>query len=117
MSAITKALLSGSTNGRNVKVVATATAGTTIHTAPSGTTTFDEVWLFAVNTHSIDVNLTIEFGGTTAPDDEINLTLKAYQGLTLIVPGLLLNNSLIVKAWASVANVILLNGYINRITP
>jgi hypothetical protein len=117
MSAITKALLSGSTNGRSIKVVQTSSSGTTIHTAPAGTTTLDEIWLFALNTSPADVNLTIEFGGTSAPDDEMNVTLKAYQGLILVVPGLLLNNGLVVKAWASVTNVIIMNGYVNRITP
>lgn len=111
-----KVILSGSTNGKNIKVVATSDPGTTIHTAISGTTNMDEIWIYAVNTHSIDVNLFIEFGGNSSPDDIINITLKAYQGMTLIIPGFILNNSLIVKAYASIANVIDINGYVNRIT-
>jgi hypothetical protein len=117
MSAIAKSLLSGSTNGRNVKITQTSSSGDTVHTAPAGTATLDEVWLFATNTHIADVNLTIQFGGTSNPDDNMNFTLKAYQGLTLLIPGLLLNNSLVVKAFASVTNVIIINGYVNRITP
>jgi len=52
--AIYKRKLSGSTDGKPIKVVATATAGTTIHTAVAGTTagTFDEIWLYAYNGHS-----------------------------------------------------------------
>jgi hypothetical protein len=62
-----KRLLSGSTDGKWIKVVATATAGTAIHTAVAGTTagTYDEIWLRAQNNHTAAVNLTIEFGWAT----------------------------------------------------
>ena len=33
----------------------------------------------------------------------------------MVVPGLVLTNSLVVKAFAATANVILINGYVNRI--
>lgn len=114
--AITKELLSGGTNGKNIKVTQTSSTGTEIHTVSSGTTSKDEIWLYAVNTHIADVNLTIQFGGTSDPDDNMNFTLRAYQGLTLLIPGLLLNNALSIKAFASVANKIIMNGYVNRIT-
>ena len=54
MATYTKRLLSGSTNGRPIKVAATATPGTTIHTAVTGTTDFDEVWIYNVLQHTID---------------------------------------------------------------
>lgn len=111
-----KRLLSGSTNGRNVKIVATTTPGTTVHTAVTGTTDFDEIYGYAVNTSASTVTLTVEFGGTTSPDDLIIVQLLAYQGLYLVVPGLLLQNSLVVKAFASVANVVEFSGFVNRIT-
>ncbi len=38
MATYSKVLLSGSTNGKQIKVAATATPGTTIHTAVTGTT-------------------------------------------------------------------------------
>jgi hypothetical protein len=38
MATAVKRILSGSTNGKPIKVVATSTAGTTIHTAVAGTT-------------------------------------------------------------------------------
>ena len=90
MATFSKITLSGSTDGRAIKVAATATAGTTIHTASSTTTTYDEVWLYAQNTDTTDRKLTIEWGGTTAPDDLIEFTVKAENGLYLIVPGLVL---------------------------
>ena len=35
--------------------------------------------------------------------------------LAMVVPGLVLTNSLVVRAFAATANVILINGYVNRI--
>jgi len=114
MATFSKELLSGGTDGKNVKVVATATAGTTIHTAHATAT--DEVWLYAMNTDSADRKLTIEYGGTTSPDDLIEQTITTEAGWTLVIPGLLLTNSLVIKAFAAAANVVVLNGYVNRIT-
>ena len=116
MATFSKQLLSGGTNGKNVKVVATATAGTTIHTAVLGTSDLDEVWLYAMNTDSADRKLTIEYGGTTSPDDLVEVTIGTEAGWVLVCPGLLLQNSLVVKAFAAAANVVVINGYVNRIT-
>lgn len=117
-TSIERIALSGSTNGRMIKVVATATAGTTIHTATaSATDTFDEVWLWAVNSDTTNKKLTIEFGGTTSPDDTIEVTIATEAGLTPVVQGMILQNSLVVKAFAATANVIMLSGYVNRISP
>ena len=116
MATYSKVLLSGCTNGKQIKVVQTATAGTTIHTATSGSTNLDEIWLYAVNSSSSAVKLTIEWGEATAPDGNIEVTVPAEDGYMLVAPGLLLQNSLVVKAFAATANVILINGYVNRIT-
>ena len=115
MSSFAKNILSGSTNGRNILVVATADPGTTIHTAVSGTTNFDEIWLYAVNNSGASVGLTIEYGGNTNPNDYIYIVIPAYQGLVLVIPGLILNNGTIVKAFASVASVVTVSGYVNNI--
>lgn len=114
-----KSDLSGSTDGRMIKVVQTATAGTTIHTAVAGTTanTFDEIWLWAVNSDTTARKLTIEFGGTTSPDDLIELTIPAESGLFTVVPGLVLQNGSVVRAFAATANVIMIAGYVNEIRP
>lgn len=116
MASFTKVILTGSTNGRNIKVAATSSPGTTIHTAIAGTAAFDEVWLWANNTDTVARDVTIEFGGTTSPDDEIiTASLPAKTGMILIMAGFLLQNTLVVKAWSSAANVVTINGYINRI--
>ena len=116
MATFSKVLLSGSTDGKAIKVVQTATAGTTIHTAGSGSTNRDEIWLYAVNSSASAVKLTLEWGEATAPDGNIELSIAAESGLVLVTAGLLLQNSLVVKAFAATANVILLHGYVNRIT-
>jgi hypothetical protein len=116
MATYSKVLLSGGTNGKNIKVVATSSAGTTVHTATSGTSNLDELWLYACNTDTSDRKLTVEYGGTTSPDDTIEVTIGAEAGWVLVCPGLLLQNSLIVKAFAAAANVVLVNGFVNRIT-
>ena len=110
---ISRQLLSGSTNGRGVKVAATATPGTLIHTAHA--TSLDEVWLWCVNSSSSPVKLTVQFGGTTDPDDSIEATITGESGLFLIVPGLVLSNSKVVRAFAATANVLAVHGYVNRL--
>ena len=116
MATYSKQLLSGSTNGKNVKVVAPATAGTTIHTAVSGTSDMDEIWLYACNTDSTDRKLTIEYGATSDDQRLTEVTIGAEAGWVLVCPGVLLQNSLVVKAFAAAANVVVINGYVNRIT-
>lgn len=115
MTTYSKQLLSGSSNGKMIKVAATATLGTTIHTATSGTTDFDEIWLWAVNSDTTARKLTIEYGGATSPDCLIEMTIPAESGLVQILPGFLLNNSLVVTAFCATANVVMIGGFVNRI--
>lgn len=107
--------LGSSTNGKGIKVVATATAGTAIHTAVAGTSSFDEVWLYAYNGHTADVVLTIEWGEATVPDGNIIVTIPFKAGRFLVADGRLINNGLVVRAFAATANVIIIDGYVNEI--
>lgn len=118
MATAVKRKLSESTDGKAIKIVATSTAGTAIHTAVAGTTagTFDEIWLWAYNGHTADVVLTIEFGGASVPDQNIVVTIPFKSGLVPVVPGFILQNSMVVKAFAASANVITINGFVNQIT-
>jgi hypothetical protein len=118
MATAYKRKLSGSTDGKAIKVVATATAGTLIHTAVNSTTagTFDEIWLWAFNSANDDVVLTIEYGGVAVPDDNIVLTVLGKSGLIPVMPGFILQHQLVVRAFASSANVITLHGFVNTIT-
>jgi hypothetical protein len=117
MATYSKHVLSGTpADGRNVKVAATATAGTLIHTAVAGTSDLDEIWLYACNTSAADLKMTIEYGGVASPDDLTEVTIGTEAGWVLVVPGMLLQNSLVIKAFAAAANVVMINGYVNRIT-
>jgi len=119
VATVAKTKLSGSTDGRGIKVVATATAGTLLHTGSGTATTLDEVWLYAMNTDGTDRKLTIEWGGVTVPDDLIEFTVVAESGLVLIAPGLLIKGNgtpLVVRAFCATANVVTIHGFVNQIT-
>lgn len=115
MAEFQKLKLAGSTGGRAVKLANTATPGNLIHIAVAGTTDFDEIWMYATNNHTSALNLTIQWGGTTNPDDYIQMSIPAKTGLYLIVPGLILNSGLEVRAFAQTANLISIHGWVNRV--
>jgi hypothetical protein len=116
--AVARIPLSGSTHGRGIKVVATATAGTTIHTAQATTTDGlgDEVHLWAYNDDAVNIVLTVEYGGATDPDDTIVTDVPPQSGLLYVVPGLWIRNSLVVRAFAGTANKITIHGFVNRVS-
>jgi hypothetical protein len=117
MATFSKLPLSASSNGQPVLVAATSGTGTTIHTAVSGTSSLDEIWLYANNTSSSTVKLTLQWGGTTAPNNDIEINIGSEgTGAILIAPGWLLNNGLLVRAFAATTNVINIIGYVNRIS-
>jgi hypothetical protein len=113
MATYSKQFLSGSTSGKGIKLSTTASPGTLIHT--SHATGKDEIWLYAYNGHTADVVLTLQFGGTTAVDNDIILSVAFKSGLALVVPGLILSGSSVVRAYAATTAVITLSGYVNRI--
>ena len=111
-----KRQLSASSSGRGIKVSATSSAGTLIHTAlaSEAVNEWDEVSLYATNTSGSAVELTVEWGGTTNPDDRIILSIPSKTGLTLVIPGLVVQNGVEVRAFADTADVIVIHGYVNR---
>ena len=118
MATFEKIKLSASTDGRAVKVGATATPGTLIHEGSATATDYDEIWLYAMNTDTTARKLTIEWGGVSAPDDLIEITIPAESGLTLVVPGLVIKGNateLEVRAFCASANVVTVLGYVNQI--
>ena len=117
MATMEKKLLSCSTQGKGIKLTGNDTAGAiAIHQAVAGTSDIDEIWLYAVNSSAAAVKLTLEWGEATAPDGNIEVTIDAESGLVLVSPGLLLQNGLVVKAFAATTNVIMIHGFVNRIT-
>ena len=106
-------------DGLGITVVATATAGTAIHTASSTAATIDELWLYANNIHSSAVVLTIEFGGVSVTKDIIQTSIAATpSGLILVCAGLIIQGNAtakVVRAFAGTASKIELFGFVNRI--
>lgn len=114
----TKLFLSGSTDGSLVKVAATSTPGTLVHTAIGGTTSFDELYLFVTNTHTAAIDLTIEWGGATDPDDLIvkTVSIPAKSWRLALIRGEMLRNSLVARAFAGTADKLLIGGWVYRTT-
>lgn len=118
MPTYTKLILSGSVDGTGIRVTATATPGTLIHTATSGAgqDTFDELWVYAGCTQPTPVNTTIQLG--TETDDKINVhsvVPGAYGGLICLIPGFPIRNGLVVSATAATAQHVNIFGFVNRI--
>jgi len=122
MATFTKVLLSGSSQGKAIKIAATTSGsnGTTLHATGTSSSIIDELWLYAYNSSSSAVVLTIQWGGITAVDNEYKLSIPATSGLTLVVPGLILTGdgttATTTRAYAGTTNVITITGYVNRIS-
>lgn len=117
MATYSRLLLSGSTNGRAIPVVATATAGTLIHTAVAGSVGFDELYLWVSNVTGGAATLTIEWGGVTDPGDHMvkAYSIAANSAPIAIVIGQVLNNGLVVRAFSGTASALNITGFVNRI--
>ena len=119
MATFSKVKLSGSTDGKAIRLTASTSPGTTIHTTGTASAIIDEIWLYAYNSSASAQTLTIQFGGTATPDDDIRQIIPSQSGLTLIVPGLILNGT--GSAGNTVAgyaggSAVTISGYVNRIS-
>lgn len=116
MQTFTKQVLSGSTDGRPIAVAATATPGTLVHTAITGTTGSDSVYLWANNVTASAATLTVEFGGTATSDKIVStLSIPPFSENIPIIDGQVLRNGLVIRAFSGTANAINVNGYALRI--
>lgn len=115
----TKYVLSGAAAAQPISVLATGLVGTTIHTAPTGTTAEDEVYLWACNTATTDRFLTLTVGtGSTASDQKnvSQVTVPFQAGLYQILPGIPYYNGQIIRCYATdTAGLVQISGYANRI--
>lgn len=120
-SSAVKRKLSWSTEAAPILVAATATAWTLIHTCYTTSTfatkpwDYDEIWLYATNNHTADVNLTLEVGWTTV-GYLTQMSIPAKTGDFAIKIGKIFNNTQVIRAFASVANVVAIDGFVNLIT-
>jgi hypothetical protein len=115
--AVSKRLLSGSTNGRPIPIVAVATPGTLLHTAIAGSLGFDEVYVFVSNVTNAAARLTIEHGGVTDPGDHATkqYTIPANSPPFPVLTGVPLNGGVALRAFSDVASALNAIGFVNRI--
>jgi hypothetical protein len=120
MATYSKVLLSGSSQGQPIIVSASASIGTTIHSTGTSASILDEVWLYANNTSTSPVLLTVQFGGTGSVQHAKPITLSPQSGDVLIIAGLPLTGTgaaaTNIYAFAATASVITISGYVNRIS-
>lgn len=120
MATYSKLPLSGSLGGEPITIVASSSPGTAIHTTATSSAVIDEVWLYATNTALTSITLTLEYGGTSNPGNISIVSIPAQSGLSLLIPGLILNgndvNGRTIRAYGSSGNVVNVLGYVNRIS-
>lgn len=117
MAVYSRVLLSGSTNGLPIPVAATATPGTLLHTAIAGSSSFDEVYLWASNVTGAAATLTVEWGGVSDPGSHM---VKAYSIAANSPPmpiavGQVVNGGVAIRAFSGTASAINVTGFVNRI--
>lgn len=111
--ALTK--LSGSTDGKGIKVTGTSSAAdVTLHTATAGSGDLDFVTIYAYNSDSVERTLTVAWGAETSPDNLIVITLPATT-YALCIDRIPIMNSLVIGAWASAANVVIVYGHVQSV--
>ena len=116
---ITTGYLSGQTDGKNILITATTSGGAqTIHSVASGTTTLEFITIEACNSNASHASngLWLLMGGTTVPNDLIHIDLAHGDGAVVVQDKRLMQNGVIVKAYADNANGIVVYGYYQRYT-
>jgi len=111
--AVTREHLSAGTLGASQLIANQSSPGTLVHTVPASVK--DEVYLYAYNFHSADLEITIELGSNSAAKDRIAVTIPFDEGLFLVVPGNTLGAAQTVHVFCvDQANVISIWGHVNR---
>lgn len=112
-------ILSGSTDGRGITVTGTTATGTLIHTAVSGTSVgkYDEIYLFGYGTSTINRLLTLEWGRSSVQTgQQRKMTISGRKVSAPLIPGERLQNARQLRAFAEAASVIVVHGWVNRLT-
>lgn len=115
MASYSKVPLSQGANGRSIMLTASAAPGILIHTS-TASPNVDEIWLYASNVSAADSLTTFYWGSTATSDIIAQVNIQAYAGLTLIIPGLILNNGNTIYASTQIPSAVDVAGYVNRIT-
>ena len=116
MTEVTRVGLSGSADGEMILVTATSTVGTTIHTSTNqvSASRYDEVWLFASNSHSSAVELTIEIDVANTSTSHFIISVPKDDGLYVVLPGVSVHNGKLITAFAATGSVINIVGYVEQ---
>lgn len=117
MATISKNHLSGSTDGAPIAVPINTGTFATVHTGPTNTADFDEVWIWASNANgSVNETVTFRIGGT-ANANKIKAIVPP-QETVLVVPGIPLQGNatpLVIDVGSTTANAVNVIGYVNQI--
>lgn len=111
--------------GRRFVVTGTmASAANVFHKVPTTAGIMDECWVYAHNFSTQDVDLTVCWGLTAIPSSQtadvsegVTITIPFHSGRACIFDGVILGKALSAAAYASSANAISIDGFVNRITP
>ena len=83
MATYSKEFFTGSAadeGGTGIALAVDSGAFTTIHTTTTTAATLDEIWMYAVNSHSADLKVTIQFGGDQGGGiEEVRLIFKTVR--------------------------------------
>ncbi len=104
---ITHSKLSGSTDGEWIKVTGNgAGSSVVVHTAGAGTTNTSFVTVYAFNTHTAAVELSIKKGG----GDYVGITLGSKRGAILVFDQAPLQNGKTIDVYAATVDVVYIDG-------
>lgn len=117
MTTVSRIPLSGSTNGRGIKVAATSSPGTTVHTCSSTTNAGEGEWVYLSigNNDTVTRRAIIEMGGTTDIDDTHKIDIPPIgSGLVRLDP-FWLRSTLVVKVYCATADVLTVFGWADKV--
>ena len=115
MATYSRSLFSGATNGRPL-ALSLSTNTSTVHTCGTSTTAYSEVYLWANNVTGASVNMTLQFGTGTSDRVCSDLSIPANSPPIPILTGQNITGGVSLSGYASAANAINVEGYINVIS-
>lgn len=122
MATFTKLPISSQTGNadRGLRLQATSSPGTTIHATGTSASVIDELWLWLFNSDTVSRIVTLQLGGTTSPDDDLVITIPPRCGRFLVLEGQPFTGTgsvaTTIKGYADAADVVIVHGFVNRIS-
>ncbi len=114
MNTLSKLIIGNSSNGKQIAITSTTSASAILlHTAPTSTAVYDEIYLYAYNDTYAATSCSILWGGKTEPNDVVRAMIPPRQGRCLIVDGKLISSNSI-YAYASTGSGVVIDGFVNR---